>query len=114
MRYLLALAALLLLAGCMAPQYLYYGNTSHSYYKMVKNRDAKAVENYQESLEKVFERSAKSGLKVPPGLYCDYAMLMLSQQKNDLAMQYLQLEKEAWAESEKMVDFLMQRYGLKH
>jgi len=113
MKYVLLCLVLFLLAGCFAPPYLYYGNSSYSYYKKVKKQDAKAVENYKHSLEQVFSRSEKSGRPVPPGLYCDYALLMLEEQQNELAVKYFNLEKQTWSESGSFMDFLMQRYGLK-
>jgi hypothetical protein len=112
MKYIWILAVMALLAGCFAPPYLYYGNSSHGYYKMLKKQDAKSRENYQESLEKVFERSARLGIPVPPGLYCDYALLMLAQQRNELALEYLNKEKATWSEAQPFMDFLKQRYGL--
>lgn len=112
MRTLLGLLAVLfLLAACASPQYLYYGNTSHSYYKAVKKQDIKSVDNYKQSLEKVFTRSAELGKPVPPGLYCDYALLLL-QEKPQEAKAYLLKEKQAWKESEQLVDFLIDRYQL--
>ncbi len=106
------IAVLFLLAACAPPSYLYYGNTSHSYYKAVKKQDAKSVANYKQSLEQVFDRSAKLGKPVPPGLYCDYALLLVAENNTSEAKRYLQLEKTTWQESTTMVDFLMQRYGL--
>jgi hypothetical protein len=106
------LALLFLLAACAPAPYLYYGNTSHSYYKAVKKQDAKSVANYKESLEQVFEKSAKLGKPVPPGLYCDYAMLMVQEDNASEALKYLQLEKETWKESAALVDYLIEDYRL--
>lgn len=112
MKYLIILMVFALLAGCFAPPYLYYGNSSHSYYKMLKKQDARSRDNYQESLEKVFERSLQLGIPVPPGLYCDYALLMLGQGRYDLAREYFNKEKATWSEAQPFMDFLAQRYGL--
>ncbi len=114
MKYLIILLAFALLSGCFAPPYLYYGSSSHSYYKMLKKQDDNSRENYRESLEKVFERSTQLGIPVPPGLYCDYALLMLAQQRNDLALEYFNKEKATWSEAQPFMDFLLQRYGLVH
>ncbi len=112
MRTLLGLLAVLfLLAACAQPQYLYYGNSSHSYYKAVKKQDTKSVEDYKQSLEKVFAKSASLGKPVPPGLYCDYALLILHDNPQE-AKSYLLKEKQAWKESETLVDFLINRYQL--
>ncbi len=114
MRYLLAIIALLLLlTACTTTQYLYYGDSSHSYYRAVKKQDTGSVDNYKKSLQNVFDRSAHLGLPVPPGLYCDYALIMMKEERPDLAKEYFEKERSTWAESETMVNFLMQRYGLK-
>jgi len=112
-KLLLLLPLLALLAACAPPPYLYYGNTSHSYYRAVKKQDEASVAQYKASLEKVFTRSAEMGLPVPPGLYCDYAVLLLQEDRTDEARGYFQKEMQQWTESQAMVDFLMQRYGLK-
>ncbi|PKN72589.1 MAG: DUF4810 domain-containing protein [Candidatus Cloacimonetes bacterium HGW-Cloacimonetes-3] len=106
------LVVLLLLAACATPPYLYYGNTSHSYYRAVKKQDAKSVANYKASLEQVFDVSTRLGRPVPPGLYCDYALLLVAENNTTEAKRYLELEKTTWQESGTLVDFLMQRYGL--
>lgn len=113
MRFISLLAILIFLGGCFAPPYLYYGNSSHSYFKMLKKQDAVSRESYQRSLENVFARSEQFGIPVPPGLYCDYALLMLAQQRNDLALEYFYKEKSTWNEAQPFMDFLMKRYGLK-
>ncbi len=113
MRLISLLVILVLLGGCFAPPYLYYGNSSHSYYKMLKKQDANSREDYQRSLERVYYWSAQYGKPVPPGLYCDYAILMLAQQRNDLALEYFNKEKATWSEAQPFMDFLMQRYGLR-
>lgn len=107
------LAILMLLAACAPPPYLYYGNSSHSYYRAVKKQDTASVEQYKKSLQDVFDRSARMGIPVPPGLYCDYALIMMKEERPDLATEYFEKERSTWAESDTMVNFLLQRYGLK-
>ncbi len=114
LRKFLGLGILIVLSGCaVSPPYVYYGNTSHNYYRYVKKRDANSLEQYKKSLEYVFDYSEKKGIKVPPGLYCDYALIMLTLDHNDLAKEYFQKEKDNWNESQPLMDFLLQRYHLK-
>lgn len=108
------IAVLLLMAACaVPPPYLYYGDTSHSYYKAVKKQDAASVAHYKASLEDVFAKSIRLRISVPPGLYCDYAMLLLANNELAGAKVYFQKEKDAWSESAAFMDFLMQRYSVK-
>ncbi|MCK9334696.1 MAG: DUF4810 domain-containing protein [Candidatus Cloacimonetes bacterium] len=106
------LAILLLLAACAQPPYLYYGTSSHSYYQAVKKQDEKSVAKYKASLEDVFQKSAKLGKPVPPGLYADYALLLMKEQNADEARVYFQKEMETWSESHDLMNFLMQRYSI--
>ncbi len=104
------LAILFSLAACAQPPYLYYGNSSHSYYKAVKWHDDKSVAQYKQSLEDVFAKSTELGKPVPPGLYCDYALLLLNENKTVEAKQYFTKEMETWSESTPFITFLIQRY----
>lgn len=114
MKFCLGLIVLLfLISACATTPYLYYGNSSHSYYKAVKKQDDNSVAQYKASLENVFVKSAKLGKPVPPGLYCDYAMLLLAENKLSDAKMYFLKEQSTWVESAGYMDFLMQRYGIK-
>ncbi|MDY0151524.1 MAG: DUF4810 domain-containing protein [Candidatus Cloacimonas sp.] len=112
MRYCLGLLFALFLTACATPSYLYYGNSSHSYYRAVKKQDEKSVSHYKASLENVFKRSENVGKPVPPGLYCDYAMLLLAENRTEEARIYFQKEKQTWSEAQQLIDFLMLRYKL--
>jgi hypothetical protein len=112
MKWLLLLILTALLAGCASSAFLYYGDSSHAYYKAVKRASEGSVQEYQRSLEKVFTRSAERGLPAPPGLYCDYAMLLISQNETARSREYLLKEKASWPESAVFIDFLMAKYGL--
>ena len=107
---LLSLLAILLLAACAQNRYLYYGDSSQSYYAALKNPDK--TEAYQRSLEDVFRRSADKGLPVPPGLYCEYAMLRLQDGDRSTAREYLLKEREQWPESAQLVNLLLAKYSL--
>lgn len=89
---------------------IYYGDSSEKYYRYVKNASEQSLTNYRRSLERVFERSQRWGIAVPPGLYADYAMLMFRLGETDLARQYILMEKETWPDSARFMDFVLQRY----
>jgi len=82
------------------------------YYKAVKHATAQSVADYKASLERVFSESARRQQPVPPGLYCDYAMLLIAERDFSAAREYLLREKSCWPESALLVDYLFQRYGL--
>lgn len=101
----------ILLAAC-APSYLYYGNVSQHHYQYVKSPDPVSRQEYKHSLEKVFAKSEQYKLPVPPGLYCDYALLLATEGDYAAAREYFLKEKAQWAESSRFIDFLLARYGL--
>ncbi len=112
MKYLLLLVTAILLTACSQNDYLYYGNYSQSYYQAVKNPDFIRTANYKKSLEDVFTKSDLRGLPVPPGLYCDYAMLLVKEGDTSTARVFFEKEKALWPESVRIVNHLMSRYGM--
>lgn len=114
MKCLVGLIAVLMLTACAQTPFLYYGDTSQRYYRAVKSPDPKTVAAYKRSLEEVFFRSDQKSLPVPPGLYCDYALLLVNEGDFAGARVYFEKEKVLWAESATFVDFLLLRYGLRH
>ena len=114
MRILLSALVLLLLAGCaFTPEYLYYGNYSQSYYKHVKNQDEKSLDRFAQELDRVISYALRYERKVPPGVYADYALIMLERNNYPQALRYFELEREQWSDSAAMVQFLKQKYGLR-
>ena len=107
-----ALLLCLLLSACAQTSYLYYGDSSHAYYKAVKHATPQSVADYKVSLERVFDHSAYIKQPVPPGLYCDYAMLLIAEKDYASAREYLLREKSCWPESALLINYLLQRYGL--
>lgn len=114
MKYLTLLFVLFVLAGCASTPYLYYGDSSYRYYQSVKHPNDLNQTYYKVSLEHVFDKSARLGIKVPPGLYCDYALLMLRRGDALAAREYLLKEKDTWTESASLVDFLLAKHGLRN
>lgn len=114
MKRLIPLLAVLLLSACAQQGLYYYGDYSQKYYHYVKFADENSRREYKESLENVFAKSARKEKPVPPGLYCDYAMLLLAEGNADGAREYLHKERAAWPEAAPFVDFLLLRHGLQH
>jgi len=45
-------------------------------------------------------------------LYCDYALLLVNENKSVEAKQYFAKEMETWSESTTFIKFIMQRYNI--
>ncbi len=108
LRALLALTAIIL-AGCATttrkPIVYYYGNYEQAYYHNKKDNTPASAEKYRKALEDVIQTSEKKGLRVPPGIYCEYGYL-LSRQGSADADRYFNLEVATYPESEHFVAFL--------
>lgn len=112
LRYLIAIIVLLAFAGCATQSSLYYyGDYSYKYYKMVKKQDETSKANFTKTLNTIITKSKDQYKKpVPPGIYCDYGMMMASQSNIEEAHKYFNLEKTTWPESAKFMDYLIQLY----
>ncbi len=114
MKHIPAIIAALCLAGCAQSAYLYYGDTSEKYYRSVKSPDPRSVQEYKRSLEEVFIKSERKGLPVPPGLYCDYALILAAEGDLAGARDFMVKEKTLWPDSTQFIEHLLVRYNLRH
>jgi hypothetical protein len=100
------LVGLVLLAGCTTPPVnYYYGNYSRTLYRNKKDNTPESQAKYRQSLEDIIQTSAKKGIKVPPGIYCEYAYL-LAKEGNQEADRYFSLEETTYPESARFVTFV--------
>ena len=103
------LAALALLAGCVAPPVnYYYGKYSRTLYRTKKDGTPASLENHKSSLLDIIQTSERKGLRVPPGIYCEYAYV-LSKEGSSEADKYFQLEIKTYPESERFVVFVREQ-----
>lgn len=115
-KLLLVLTALLIcgmLGGCVAPTMYYYDGYSSALYAYKKSPDAKTLLNYKKSLEDIIEKSPKKKLRVPPGIYCEYAYLLAKEGNSTEALKFFALEKSTYPESAFFVDKLMAKLSSK-
>jgi hypothetical protein len=95
-----------LLTGCVTkPVNYYYGHYSQTLYRSRKDNTPESIARHRKSLEDVIQTSEKKGLRVPPGIYCEYAYL-LAKNGEPQADQYFALEIKTYPESEKFVSFI--------
>jgi hypothetical protein len=99
----LLLVSALFLSGCATkPIEYYYGNYEKTYYHSKKDGTPSSVAKYKESLEDIIKTSREKGLRVPPGIYCEYGYL-LAKTGNPDAERYFDLEITAYPESAQFV-----------
>ena len=92
-----------LLSGCATkPIDYYYGNYEQAYYHSKKDGTPKSIVKYKATLEDIIQTSGKKGLRVPPGIYCEYGYL-LAKQGSPEAGRYFDLEVTTYPESAQFV-----------
>lgn len=103
----LALLCVALLSGCATPPPVeyYYGNYSRTLYHSKKDNTPASLEKHRAALLDIINTSAKKKVRVPPGIYCEYAYL-LAKDGNSEADHYFSLEVQTYPESEKFVSFI--------
>jgi len=101
------LSLLLLLGGCVTapPVEYYYGNYSRTLYRSKKVSTPERLEIHRQTLEDIIEKSEKKGIRVPPGIYCEYGYV-LSKEGSPEADRYFSLEIETYPESERFITFI--------
>jgi hypothetical protein len=102
-RYLLI--PILLLLSCYS-EIFYWGDYTDTLYAYKKEPNEKTLAEHLEELQDIIEESHDLGLKVPPGIYCEYAYFMMQKDQPEEAMRYIQLEEEAYPESKVFTDRL--------
>lgn len=105
-RILILLPGLLLFTGCETPPVsYYYGQYSQTLYRSKKDNSPASMAKHRHTLEDIIQKSEKKGLRVPPGIYCEYAYLLLKEGDPN-ADRYFALEVHAYPESERFVSFI--------
>lgn len=106
MKLFLSIILLVVLAGCTTPPVsYYYGNYSRTLYRNKKDNTPASVEKHRQTLEDIIRTSEKRAIRVPPGIYCEYAYLLAKEGKPE-ADRYFALEVKAYPESERFVAFV--------
>lgn len=106
---LLSCVAVLMLSGCAQPKTYYWENYSQTLYEYKKNPSDKTLAEHKQELLKIIEVSREHNNRVPPGVCCEYAFLLMKEGKNQEAMKYLDMEEQAYPESKKLVSLLKNR-----
>ena len=88
----------MLLFGCTAEMY-YFGKYSETLYDYKKEPSKKSMKKHMNELEDIIKESKDKGLRVPPGICCEYANLLLQEDRKNEALQFIDLEEQSYPES---------------
>lgn len=102
--------SLLFAIGCAEkPKMYYWENYSQSLYDYKKNPSDRTLLEHKQALLKVMEVSQQHRTRVPPGVCCEYAYILMKEGNNKEAMKYLAMEEQAYPESRPFITRLKHR-----
>ena len=87
----------------------YWGAYSPTYFEMVKNPSEEASSRRLEALTDIIDTSLEKGLRVPPGVYAERAMMYLEKDEA-LAMADFQAEIQSYPEAQPFIERIVSRY----
>jgi hypothetical protein len=94
-------------AGCVTQKPLYgWGDYSSSLYRLKKNPCDENLVKHEQVLLKIMEDSKEKGLRVPPGVYCEYGYILLKEGKSNEALSYFDLEEKNYPEATVFIERL--------
>lgn len=82
-----------------APQMYYFGSYTDTLYKYKKEPNEETLAKHINELEEIIEKSKQKKLRVPPGIYCEYAFYLIQAGKSDDAIRFIDLEETTYPES---------------
>ena len=96
-----------LFIGCATQKPMYYwGNYSSSLYSYKKLPNEKNLQKHKQVLFEIIEKSNAKGVRVPPGVYCEYGYIFMKEGKNKEALKYFELEEQTYPESKLFIQNL--------
>jgi hypothetical protein len=85
----------------------YWDKYSHTQYAYLKNPSLETLDRHITTLEKIISVSRQRGLKVPPGVYSELAMMKWLKHPEGDVSEYLLKEVNAYPESQEFINFLI-------
>lgn len=104
----LFLVILGLITSCTVQKPLYsYGKYETLSYNYLKNSDEKSTQDLIDSYKSIIEKQTGTKMVPPPGLYADYAFILLQIGKTEEGKAFLLKEVELYPESKTFIDRIL-------
>ncbi|MCG9760116.1 MULTISPECIES: DUF4810 domain-containing protein [Pseudoalteromonas] len=111
-KYILALLASLVLAGCKTTEPLYYhGEYSKAVYSYFKAEDV-TLEEQISILQEIIQTAEAKSKTVAPGVHAHLGMLYFETGNAQLGKQHFETEMVLFPESEHYISFLLKSAGV--
>jgi hypothetical protein len=113
MKKIIIISLALTLAACVStkPPMYYWGDYSETLYEYKSEPSEETLIEHYESIQDIFNKSQEMGIRVPPGVYAEYATLRLKEGKRAEALKYYRLEKITYPESTMLMDRMIKTVG---
>jgi hypothetical protein len=96
--------------GCATQKPMYsWGDYSHSLYSYKQMPNDENIHKHKQVLYEIIEKSNSKGIRVPPGVYCEYGYIAMKEGKYKEASRYFDLEEQTYPESKVFVQKLKAR-----
>ena len=92
--------------GCAKKELYRWEGYSKSLYHYKKTPEEKSYGHHKQILEKIIEESSRNNARVPPGIYCEYALMLMKAGNHEESLKYLDLEEKIYPESKIFVTSL--------
>ena len=89
---------------------IYTGRYVRTLYYVVLEGKPASRQKHKEVLREIIDTSVKKHQRVPPGIYCEYACLLLREGALEETERYFALEIQAYPESAKFVHLVRQSF----
>jgi hypothetical protein len=87
----------------------YWGDYSNTLYGWRKDATEERAVAHKAELTEIINKSDAKGLRVPPGVYCEYGYMLLMEGEKATALSFFEKEAAEYPESKSFVSFLLTR-----
>lgn len=98
-KYLFFVLLLAFFTGCVSKPIFYWGTYSETLYNYKKSPDGKTLDAHKKSLVNIITNSTRLRMRVPPGVYAEYGVLLIKEGKEKEGIENLDKELALYPES---------------
>lgn len=102
---------LLFLAACAPPTLYYWDNYSETLYQLKSEPNDEHMAEHIETLERIISKSEEQNRRVPPGVCGELGFWLVKTGRTQEGVAFFQKEKQAYPESQKLMDTLIAQAG---
>tara|TARA_B110000503_G_C7027442_1_gene362502 strand:+ start:538 stop:891 length:354 start_codon:yes stop_codon:yes gene_type:complete len=111
---ILIMTLVIFIGGCATPNTGYYWeNYSGTLYNYKKNPNENTKQKHIKELEKIIQKAASKGSRVPPGIHAELGYMLAKQGNKSTAIEHFQKEAITYPESKNFIERIYMMLGLR-